>query len=376
MPLPLFARWVSDLSGYSVIMDETLRGRTVTLEVVDQPVDEVLSAVARSLGVALDRRRERLFYLGTFQESDAGVLVRRVRRLDQEQLTSAIAVLSSRDGNSISFAGGLVIVSDRVEVLDRIDAMLDEVESSVRPVWVVQLYVVSLSDHDLADFGFNFSPALDVALAYAAGSAVGAAGVSVDAGLAAVLTAAETRDSMSLMAEPLFYLSDGESATFVRGQAIPLPLRSVSNMGTVSTNSYKRIQTGQTIDVTIRESSADTAFLTVSVESSDIRGYVERAPIIFRENFSTRGEVRSGGVYLLGSHRLRNIKTDRRWWLRWGLKNEVESKVLQIWCRACLVSHPTVSQVARLPMISTSGRGEAAARDEPRFAPHDVEVAP
>ena len=124
--------------------DSRLDGRTVTLEVQGETVASILGVVARRMGVDVTQQGT-LYYLGQLRAEDRGLLVRRVRRLTSDEVSQAIENLMSEVGRVLTVADGLVVVGDRVEVLQRIEALIEQIDRTEVVTWVVQLYVAELT---------------------------------------------------------------------------------------------------------------------------------------------------------------------------------------------------------------------------------------
>lgn len=346
MPLADFCRLMSQRSGVSIILSESLDNRTVTVEVRDQPVSQVLGGVARRAGVQVARVGD-LFFLGELRREDRGLLVRRVRRLSADDIRAAVATLQSEHGASAVYSDGLVTIGDRVEVLARLSEMFDQVEAADSPTWVVQLYILSLSASDARELAIDSRPALDVSLAFATSSAtVGtlpATSASLNGGLDAVLSYARDRGREAIIAEPLFLMQDGSQARQVRGSRVPIPRRVVSDQGTVTTEGYDYEQTGLIVEVDLREQSQGIAALDLVAELSEITGFVEAAPITTQERVETRVCMASGGVYLVAASERMSKRDETRLGLSFGDAVTTEARQLQVWARACRVAGPAVA---------------------------------
>jgi hypothetical protein len=305
------------------------------MEVRDQPISEVLNLVARRLSVNV-KRRGTLYYVGTLRPEDRGVLVRRVRRLDRTQLAEVLQVFAGENGRSAQFADGLVVVGDSVEGLDRINEMIDQVEAAETSVWVVQLHLISYSRNAADELGINIEPAAKAGLAFASGSALGAAGTSWElaTSLDAVLQVAYGRDDVAVTAAPMFIVSDGEKASFVQGDRVPIPRRTVSPEGTVTTAGFDYVQTGVNVELTLRETEVRGARVDVTVNMSDVKRFVEEAPVTGEERFQTGAVVKAGGVYLLGTLVKDRSRGQRS--LGWQTQDyrTWEAQVVQVWAQA------------------------------------------
>ena len=208
-------QWLTDRTGASIVVQEGLDDRRVAMEIHGQSLMEVLDVTAARLGVTLDRRG-RLFYLGASRPDSRGVLVRRVRRLSMEELSQAVQAHVSSDGRLAVFEDGLLVVCDKVQVLERIVDIINQVEAADSPVWCVQLHLLALSDTDSRELGLESTPSLDLAAAFATGTGVGitAKSVMASAGLQTALKVAAARGASSVLGQPCFLLADGQEATF------------------------------------------------------------------------------------------------------------------------------------------------------------------
>lgn len=339
----MFARWVADRAGVSVVIDDRLEGRTVTLDVSDVAVSDVLGMVARRANSQVTRSGK-LYFLGELRPEDRGVMVRKCTRLSQEEWNNAISVLLSEHGRCQPFTDGLVVVGDRVEVLQRIAELIDQVEAAEAAAWVVQLYIVSLTADDVMSLGLDVLPALEVAATVASASNGGlpslAPTTQLKGGLDVVLQAARERSSVSIVGEPLFLLVDGETSHLGSGQRVPIPLRTVSNQGTVNTTAYQFVDTGFQLDVGIREVGFDRTKLTVNAAISSVVGYVDQAPILAKDDFKSASVISSGGVYLLGAlDRTGNDKTVAKW-LGLGGRDKQTKQLVQVWARSYRIAGP------------------------------------
>ena len=268
------------------------------------------------------------------------MLVRRVRRLSGEELGQALTAHLSGDGKMAVFGDGLVVVCDRVQVLERVADMLDAVEKADSPVWCVQLHLVALSDTDSRALGLENTPSLSVAAAFAGGSSVAAASsASASAGLSSVLHCVDERGGSSVVGQPCFLLADGGSAKFARTRKVPVAnstINAATGAATTTTN-YTYVDVGLAVKVDLRERGERSALLTATVTITDQDGTVNDVPITIGEEYSTAAVVESGGVYLLGSCE-RKAQTRRDWsWLYWGRAVEQEKQTLYVWATAKVI---------------------------------------
>lgn len=349
MPLPKFLQYVATETGVSLVADEQLDGRTVTLEVVDVTLAELLGTAARRLGVQIGRVGS-TWYLGQLRGEDRGVLVRRVRRLSQEGVKSAVDVMLSDAGRLSTFPDGLLVCGDRVEVLERIRDLLDRVEASGAESWVVQLYLVSISESKRQELGIDAKPLVELSYTLATKSnSIGLATTTpedirkLSNALTSVLKVSATSQDVRILAQPLFLLLDGETSKFASGLSIPIPKKVVSDQGTVTTQGYEYVNTGLDCQASIREMSSQLVRFKVAVDLGQLQGFVGEAPIQSKDHFETVAVLASGGVYLLGA-----LNRDERTRTRSGpfeklSTNRVQdekSAQVQVWAKVFRVAGP------------------------------------
>lgn len=351
MPIVEFARYLSNEDQVSVILDQDLDSHLVTLEVVDLPVSQILAAVARRAGKQLTKAGS-MYHIGNLRPEDQGVLVRRVRGLSAQGVSAAVQVLLTQDGTVQSFPDGLVVVADRVEILQKVVEVFDQVEGTPRSSWCVQVILVSYDRSQQEKFGLDVTPTLDVAAAFASSAVVGSVAgipaaaarggeVSAAAGLSAVLEASRVGRGVSIVAGPTFLMDDGQTAKLERGVRVPVPRRVVSGQsGSVETTGYEYEQTGLVVTADLREKSSDSVTLNLSLTLSEITGYNAEAPITSRENFNTSATVKDGGVYLAGSLERSTERGEVSDWFRLSRSQESADQLLQVWVLVRRVASP------------------------------------
>lgn len=340
MPLVSFARYVADQTGVSVICDASLDQRPVSIDVQSQRVSDVLAFVSRRLNVQTTRTGN-LFYIGQLRPEDRGVLVRRVSRLTIEDLQAAASTMLSDQGRVVSIQGGLVVVSDRVEVLGRVSEMLEQVEQAPAEAWVIQLHMISMTDLRQHEMGVDVDPSADLAMTFARASGGDATqALRLGAVLSAALKLSRTSDSIRVLAQPLLTVVDGGSASHKDVESVPVPKKTTSPEGTVTTEDFERIEAGLIIKVDLRDMGSRRARLQLSAEISELTGYVESAPIVVKTTYETATIVESAGVYLLGSLQQTKERRGKAGTLGTVDIRDDRSRTWQVWARVYKIGGP------------------------------------
>lgn len=376
-----FCHYVAHESGVSIVTDATVGKSMVTMELQDQPLDQVLSSLARHLNTHYHQVSPSLYFLGAIREQDEAVLVRRVRGLSAVQIMDAVETVSVKIGVT-AYADGLVVCSGIPDSLRQVSDVFDQIEASRPGVWCVQLYLVTMTRDDMTELGLDLVPALDVALTYGVGSNSVSAG-KLNVGLSALLSAARNRSTMAVTAEPLFYLVDGEKATFERATEVPIPRRTVSDQGTVTTTGYDKFKAGTVVEVAVREVAGGSIRLSYDLELSSLRAMSSDGfPSSDRRTYNGVSHVQSGGTYLLGSIDLTEERTGRGTWLHSGILESHTAEVMQIWARAVTVQGPAlVPEQNSIAVVARSEPGElrpghAGEPETPAFPDSLVETPP
>lgn len=340
MPLPEFLRFLNQQASVNVVAGAEFDSAAVTVDLTDVPLDEVMSIVARRLNADVTRVGS-LYYLGQLKPEDRGILIRRVMRLDSDQIAEAARAFTSEYGKVQVLPDGLVIVADRAQVLVRISDMFDQVEASSSDSWVCQLHIIALSRNQFQQAGFEVKPVLDVATTFALTSGASAGSVALTGGLDAILRVARSGDAASVLAEPMVILGDGRTATLNDGRRVPIAQRTVSPEGTVTVSGFQFIDTGLTLNVTLRDHGRGFAGVKLTTSLSDIVGFVEgEAPITAETRLESTATVKTGGVYMLGSVQRAGKRQAVTGQLGTVKEDGESSSVVQIWGRFYRLAPP------------------------------------
>lgn len=356
-PLPALLRQIGDVAEVSVIAHSSLHDSKVSVEIKNAPVPEVLASIARSL----DRRLTRIggiYFLGPVEPEDRGALVRKVRRLGSEELTRICDLFKSENGRTHVSSDGLVVVADRVEVLERLALTFDQIERAEASSWVVQLVVVALGERTKNTLGIS----TDLTAQFAANLATpDIANWSASGVLGALLQSVHDSSDSRVVAQPMLVVRDGSTSTIRRGEDLRLAKRSTSPYGTSEVTGYEVIPTGLTITTTLRDDTARAASLALKLDLSSISGYQDDLPIITTQGLESQTSLTTGGVYLLGSLEASSYArtlTGSPLPLLYG--RDRSAYTLQIWCRAYRIAGP-LSVAAQNAAAAGTGEGPASA---------------
>ena len=306
MPLTEFLRYMADTAGISIVCDQSLDRQVVNINVVDTDVKDVLSAVARRYGVDITEQGN-VYYIGALKPQDRALLVRKVKRLSSQEIVKMVQTLNSEVGKVATSSDGLTVVGDRVRVLRNINSMFDQVELAQTNTWVLQMYLISGNSSLSREMGFDTTATFDIAATVANSHSK----LDTLGAFNAVLKAARSNSRYEIVAEPMMLITDGGESGMQDGERIPIPRRTVSDSGTVTTNGFDYVNTGIVIGTSLREMSSTSAICKLNVEMTQVTSYVDYAPVTSGQTFNTTAVLESGGTYLVGSMSRQSSNRDR-----------------------------------------------------------------
>lgn len=342
LPLRYFVRWLSETSGASVITSEDIDERRLTASIKNQSLDSIIEFVSRRYRMQVIRTGS-MYYIGDLLPEDKGVLVRKVRKLDAKGLSMAISNLLSEYGRCSTYDDGLCVVSDKVKVLNKVDIMLSSLESEELNSWVVQVYLISARDKDFKNLGLDTTLQAELSFNTVNRNGVRSHGEYSSIILSGLLKSDRTNENINIIAKPLFVIVDGAKTKFYVGESYPVAKKSVSDAGTVQTTGYEYIPVGLTIDVGLREVSRSLARISLSVELSNVIGFVDEIPITDEQRFNTEAVCQMQGVYLLGSLRKQQVNNSQKGLIPTLFQEEKVNTTIQVWAKLYRIKGPVSS---------------------------------
>ena len=322
MPLSAFCRIVSDKTNVGIVFNSSLSNSLISGEFKDSNVGEVLNVISRQLNVEC-LRVGATYFLGKIRPEDRGVLVKKVRGFNPDELKTSISTLLSDVGKVEAFSSGIVVVSDREHILSKINTMCNYIEAGFSGSWIVQLYFVIVRKGAMANAGFDTTSSGKFSYDIS-NSTLNVEDIRLD-GLFKVVSQSSFAD---MYASPMLLMRDGVSGTWKDGERIPIPKKSVSNYGVVTTEDFEYIDTGLNITCTVRESSSG-AVLNLNVSISDVIRYVEYSPVTSQCVFNSEFELKQNKVYLIGEMSRYKILNTQNNILNFG--TDRGKSVIQVW---------------------------------------------
>jgi type II secretory pathway component GspD/PulD (secretin) len=295
------------------------------------------------------------------------VLVRRIYRLNDAEVRSAVGAFATTQQNGLVVTkDGILIISDRPQVLARINDLFERLGAVEAVTWAVQLFVLSVSTDRSWSAGVDgeHDIGLDVVSGTAAAGAPIISGAEASLRLNARLNAAYQSNATEVLLDPCLLLADGSDAHLVRGQSIPVRVQTIlqNGGGSQATTQLQVIQTGVELAANAREVSAETLSLHLQFELSSLDGFRDQLPLRSVERLEITSTVEHGGTYLLGSLVREQRKRGRSGLAGLVWSRGAENGRLEVWARVVRMGHATAAG-----LVGGQGPADQAGEALPRM---------
>lgn len=331
-------RFLADETGVSVVLQESLDDKSVTVDIVDEPISDVLQLIAKRVGVASNKNGN-VYFVGTLSREDRGVLVRRASKLTAQDLSRTVEAFLSDNGTVSAFPDGVVIVGDRVDVLSRVDQLLNEIDQSTSRTWVVQYHVVSYSARAFRDFGFDVVGTGRVGAAFNSAQPGSNSSALAEASLEAVLRAAGDSSEVTVVAQPTVVVQDGTQGVVSLTEKRPYvnSSRRFENGLQSESVDIEFLDVGIDVETTVREASPTSVVFSSVISLSEQTGEQAGAPIVQSQSLQNSFVCKTDVVSLVGSIRRHRDAAGVPELLSWGESSSSSEEVVQVWCRVYAV---------------------------------------
>ena len=332
MPFSYFMRWLSDVTGFGIVCASGIENKDFSAEIKQGSVDDILDAVSRMLDLNYVRMGN-TYFIGKTRKEDRGVYVKRVRYVVINDLKNIISTMLSDHGKCSVSGDGVLVVSDLQSILVRISDTVSRLENSAPGTWIIQFFILNQKREFNLNLGGRVNTSGKIAYELTKGETGSGFDFSDASNLAQNidLVLQSKSEFVKVVSSPVLLLRDGTSANWQDGLTVPIPQKTVSDSGTVTTNGYTNIDTGLNLTCSLRE-SLKGAVLTVKYTDSDIKGYNDYQPIISKSELNVNADVESGRIYLLGELFRRNGNRALDQLL--DFSNTDNYTRIQLWCRA------------------------------------------
>lgn len=332
MPLSVFSRLISDRFGIGVAFSDKLSNSSITAEFKNSDLSSVFIVLSRQLGVDFVQIGN-TFYLGELKDDDRCILVRRVFSYEDLSIKNLLSSLVSSKGKADVLPGGVCVIVDSDFVIRRISDSLDSLDSVNLSSWIVQIYFLVLRKDALAEAGLSMSTSGTISYNISENELE-----LKDFRIEGLLSGIINSSYADLYASPMLILRDGIEGNWKDGQRVPIPKKTVSDSGTVTTSGFDYINTGLQLTASVRQSRVG-GYLKMNISLSDVQSYVENSPVTSETSVDIALDMLPNRIYLL-SELQRFTVLDRESNTLLFSRNKGKS-VIQVWGRIYRVSSPS-----------------------------------
>lgn len=282
---------LSRQAGVSVVAPESEQSVSFELEDVDAEAAFRLVASHADLGVVY---RDGVVSFGSEVDGRESFAILDPGYVDPAKAADVFAVSLGSEGEVREVGGRLAFGGSREGLRRAVDVAQG---FQLGPDgWLLRVVVYEVSKQVEREVGID----LDLGFALEANAGAGAGdfvapltGSRAALSVSALGKLAETGSQAKVRTVGTLFLLEGEESTLQQGDSVPIPQRTVSSEGTVSTNGYQYVDTGFTITANGRRVPGGL-LLTLDPKISSIKGFVEEAPIFSQSTVTGTVVVRSG----------------------------------------------------------------------------------
>ena len=299
MPFSVLSRVISDKFDIGLVFSEQLYNKTITAEFKKTSLSDVLNVVSRQLDVDTVHVGN-TYYIGKLRSQDRGVLVRKVIGFGNDDLLKACQGVISDQGKVAVIGSGVVAASDIESCIVRLVELLDYLDNLDQPVWIVQLAFLTINRDILLEGGLKVTTSGTVSY-NATDNEFKLKDINIDG----IINSAMSSSFADVHSSPMLLVREGSSSVWKFGRRVPVPKKTTSSYGVVTTTGFDYIDVGFNVTAKVSRSRAG-GLLELEISKSDIESYVETAPVTTQNSYTFTVDMVPLAPYLLGE--LQNFK--------------------------------------------------------------------
>lgn len=297
MPFSVLMRILSDRFQIGLVFSEKLFSKNITAEFKETNLKDVLNVISRQLDTDIVQVGN-TYYIGGLRPEDRGILVRKVIGFEKDELRNSVNAALSDKGKCSIVGNGVITVVDHESVLRRVSELLDYLDDLDQPVWIVQLAFVILKRDALAEGGANVKTSGTISYNISE-NRVDLKDFKIDG----LFNAAMSSSFADIYSSPMLLVREGSESSWKNGRRVPIPRKTVSDYGTVTTSGYDYVDVGFSVRCSVISSRVG-GLLDIEISKSDIESYVESAPVTAQNVYKIKVDLKPLTPYLLGELQL------------------------------------------------------------------------
>lgn len=260
-----------------------------------------LSTVLHDIAQAISRESEIIERSGSWwvgPPSDTDLETRRYY-LPYESASAAenVIKITAGDRAKTAFVNDVLVVRDTPLNLSRFEKGLEQLISP-RAQWEVGVQLMELNENAARMVGLDWSltgtGSLTSILEPSSLVKLGQLAANVN------LQASSSDGWARNVSTTTLLVMDGETSKIHSGEKTPVPRRTVSPEGTVTTTGFEQVESGIIITISPRTSSEGTVILRVTPEISTITGFIDGSPKLSIRSLNSVAHLRPPQTIALG----------------------------------------------------------------------------
>lgn len=313
-----FVRKTSKGLVYSNEMDEKL----ISVEFFNATIEEIINAISQRFDVKYELNGN-TYFIGNLKDEESSYYVRKVNGLKYDDLKTGLETLKTTKSKIHITQQGILFYSDRASNITKIESIINELENIKINTWIVQFFIVQFVDDKSFNFGMENVTSGDISLFLKNFVTPDLKAGDLLFKMNAVLSGKDT--GSKVISSPMVLVTQGTKAIWQDGSEIPVPNKTVSDSGTVTTSGYTRLQTGLQIECTLYETRKG-ALMDLTIEDSSILNYIEYSPVLNKIKLQSQFQLNENSVYLIGELRRKKISDGLQSLFSWE-KSKSDSRV-------------------------------------------------
>ncbi len=317
-----FSFWFVRKTGKGLVYSRELDEKTISVEFFNANIEEIINAIAQRFDVKYELNGN-TYFIGNLKDEESSYYVRKVNGLKYEDLKTGLETLKTTKSKLYLTSQGILFYNDRASNIKKIENILDELEKIKINTWIVQFFIIQFVDDKSFNFGMENVTSGDISLFLKNFLKPDLNFGDLAFKMSAVLSGKDT--GSKVISSPMVIVSQGSKAVWNDGSEIPVPNKTVSDSGTVTTSGFTRLQTGLQIECTLYETSQG-ALMDMSLEDSSILNYIEYSPVLNKIKLQSQFQLNENSVYLIGELRRKKISNGLQSLFSWE-KTKSDSRV-------------------------------------------------
>lgn len=317
-----FSFWFVRKTSKGLVYSKEMDDKLISVEFFNATIEEIINAISQRFDVKYELSGN-TYFIGNLKDEESSYYVRKVNGLKYEDLKTGLETLRTTKSKIYISQQGILFYSDRASNIKKIENILNDLENIKLNTWIVQFFIIQFVDDKSFNFGMENVTSGDISLFIKNFVKPEMKVGDLALKMSAVLSGKDT--GSKVISSPMVLVTQGSKAIWNDGSEVPVPNKTVSDSGTVTTSGYTRLQTGLQIECTLYETTKG-AIMDFNLEDSSILNYIEYSPVLNKIKLQSQFQLNENSVYLIGELRRKKISDGLQSLFSWE-KSKTDSRV-------------------------------------------------